>query len=211
MPQSSPAHRHRNPAESPGVGRVEAFSDGVIAIIITIMVLELRVPEHAIEQGHWLGLIEPMLPRLFAYTLSFVLIGLMWINHHRLLNLVDRVPRALAWVNLHLLFWMSLIPVSTAILGSHPFVPLAVAAYGVVQCANNIAFLLLHWYVSTLAPAREVATARLHSTMIIRNFMGVGIYAASIPVAYFSVYASFALLLLAPTLFLVTNWRRPVA
>ncbi len=206
MSDSPQTHRHRSPDKSPGTGRIEAFSDGVIAIIITIMVLDLHVPEHAIEEGRWLGLIEPMLPKLFAYTLSFVLIGIMWINHHRLMHLVDRAPRMLSWVNLHLLFWMSLIPVSTAVLGAHLFSPLAIAAYGAVNGANNVAYLMLRWYASTLTAADDIALVRLHRTMIVRNFMGIAIYAASIPLAYVSVYASLVLFVMAPALFLVSTW-----
>jgi uncharacterized membrane protein len=119
-------------------GRLEAFSDGVIAILITIMVLELRTPPgiswHAL--GH-------ELPVLLAYALSFVYLGIYWNNHHHMLAAVSRVTGAAMWANLHLLFWLSLIPFSTAWMSEHRFPSTPTAVYGIVLLAAAIAYYLL--------------------------------------------------------------------
>src|SRR5439155_14969647 len=118
--------------------RLEAFSDGVLAIIITIMVLELKVP-HAVE----LAALKPLLPVLLSYVLSYVYLGIYWSNHHHLFQLVRRVSGAILWANLHLLFWLSLIPFVTAWMGQNHFQPLPVAMYGVVLLCAAIAYYIL--------------------------------------------------------------------
>jgi len=119
-------------------GRVEAFSDGVIAILITIMVLELHMPDgtswHALR--HELSV-------LLAYALSFVYLGIYWNNHHHMLAAVSRVSGGALWANLHLLFWLSLIPFSTAWMSEHRFPPIPTAVYGIVLLADAIAYLIL--------------------------------------------------------------------
>ncbi|MCC2955154.1 TMEM175 family protein [Massilia sp. IC2-477] len=120
--------------------RLEAFSDGVIAIIITIMVLELQ-PPHGTEVA---DLLET-LPGWLRYALSFVYVGIYWVNHHALLDRVAKVDGAALWANLHLLFWMSLIPWVTAWAGEHPMAPVPVALYGVVLLLCSISFMLLSW------------------------------------------------------------------
>jgi TMEM175 potassium channel family protein len=128
-------------------GRVEAFSDGVIAILITIMVLELHIP--AETSWHALGY---ELPVLLAYVLSFVFLGIYWNNHHHLLAAVSRVSGAVLWANLHLLFWLSLVPLSTAWMSEHRFPPIPTAVYGIVLLAASIAYLILQ---TTLLRADE--------------------------------------------------------
>src|SRR5215831_20638399 len=119
-------------------GRLEAFSDGVLAIIITIMVLELRVP-----LGQDLAALRPLLPVFFSYVLSFVYLGIYWNNHHHLIHTVDRVNGAMLWANMHLLFWLSLIPVATNWMGDHPHEALPTAVYGVALLCSAIAFEIL--------------------------------------------------------------------
>jgi uncharacterized membrane protein len=116
----------------------EAFSDGVIAILITIMVLELRTP-----QGTTWAALREDLPVLLAYVLSFVCIGIYWNNHHHMLAAVSRVSGMALWANQHLLFWLSLIPVATAWMSQNHFPPIPVAAYGVVQLAASLAYSIL--------------------------------------------------------------------
>ena len=108
-------------------GRLEAFSDGVIAIIITIMVLELKVP-----QGGSLQALLPLLPVFLSYVLSFVYVGIYWNNHHHMLHTTTRVTGAILWANLHLLFWLSLFPFATGWMGENHFAPVPTALYGVV-------------------------------------------------------------------------------
>jgi uncharacterized membrane protein len=119
-------------------GRLEAFSDGVIAIIITIMVLELKVP-HGTD---WAAL-QPLLPVLLSYVLSFVYIGIYWNNHHHLLQAAGRVNGVILWANLHLLFWLSLVPFVTAWMGENHFAALPVALYGVVMLLAGTAYYIL--------------------------------------------------------------------
>src|SRR6478735_2581643 len=108
-----------------GTTRLEAFSDGVIAILITIMVLELKVPH-----GATLAALMPLLPVLLSYVLSFVYLGIYWNNHHHMLHTVTRVSGGVLWANLHLLFWLSLLPFATGWMGENHFAPLPAALYG---------------------------------------------------------------------------------
>jgi uncharacterized membrane protein len=121
-----------------GKGRLEAFSDGVLAIIITIMVLELRAP-HDTE----LVALRPLLPVLLSYVLSFVFLGIYWNNHHHMLSCTRRVNGAILWANLHLLFWLSLVPFVTSWMGEHPLAPAPAALYGVVLLMAGFAYLML--------------------------------------------------------------------
>lgn len=119
-------------------GRMEAFSDGVLAIIITIMVLELRVP----HEPSWRALL-PMWPVILSYLMSFVMVGIYWNNHHHLLHAVQRVDGRVLWSNLHLLFWLSLLPFVTAWMGETGFRAVPVFAYGVVLLSSAIAYYIL--------------------------------------------------------------------
>jgi uncharacterized membrane protein len=121
-----------------GKGRLEAFSDGVLAIIITIMVLELHAP-HETD----IAALHPLLPVLLSYVLSFVFLGIYWNNHHHMLACTRRVTGAMLWANLHLLFWLSLVPFVTAWMGKHPFTSNPAALYGVVLLMAGIAYLIL--------------------------------------------------------------------
>src|SRR5215218_5377941 len=121
-----------------GTGRLEAFSDAVLAILITIMVLELRVPHEAD-----LAALRPLLPVLLSYVLSFVYLGIYWNNHHHMLQVTRRVTGAILWANLHLLFWLSLVPFVTAWMGENHFASTPTALYGVVLLMAAIAYLLL--------------------------------------------------------------------
>ena len=121
-----------------GKARLEAFSDGVIAILITIMVLELKAPE-----GESLAALGPLVPALLGYLLSFVYLGIYWNNHHHLLHLVEEVDGGLMWANLHLLFWLSLVPFATAWMGTHHDRAIPTAVYGAVLLGAAIAFYVL--------------------------------------------------------------------
>ena len=121
-----------------GKNRLEAFSDGVLAIIITIMVLELKVPH-----GSDLDALIPMLPRLGGYALSFVMLGIYWSNHHHLLYVTHRVSGEILWANLHLLFWLSLVPFVTRWMGESHFAQAPTALYGVLLLLAGIAYVIL--------------------------------------------------------------------
>src|SRR5436309_2853977 len=119
-------------------GRLEAFSDGVIAILITIMVLELKVP-----QGADVDALRPLLPVFLTYVLSFVFLGIYWNNHHHMIQLADRINGRILWANLHLLFWLSLVPFVTGWMGENHFAALPTAVYGVVLLLAGAAYTIL--------------------------------------------------------------------
>jgi len=121
-----------------GKTRLEAFSDGVIAILITIMVLELKVPHEAS-----FGALEPLIPVVLSYVLSFVILGIYWNNHHHMLHVTKQVGGGVLWANLHLLFWLSLMPFTTAWMGENHFAATPTAVYGVVLLMSAIAYFIL--------------------------------------------------------------------
>lgn len=124
-----------------GKGRLEAFSDGVLAIIITIMVLEIKVPH--VEGEPTLAMLKPLLPTFFSYILSFVYIGIYWNNHHHMLHAVKQVNGAVLWTNIHLLFWLSLVPFVTAWMGENHFAKWPVILYGIVLAMAGVAYYFL--------------------------------------------------------------------
>jgi uncharacterized membrane protein len=125
--------------------RLEAFSDGVIAIIITIMVLELKVPH-----GDTLDALAPLLPNFLSYVLSFVYVGIYWNNHHHMLHTCEQVSGPILWANLHLLFWLSLFPITTAWLGENHLAPAPSALYGAVLLMAALAYRLLQHVIITV-------------------------------------------------------------
>src|ERR671938_284448 len=133
-------------------GRLEAFSDGVIAIIITIMVLELKIPHGA----DWESL-RPVVPVFLTYLLSFVYLGIYWNNHHHMLYITDRINGKILWANMHLLFWLSLVPFVTGWMGENHFAPLPTAVYGVVMLMAAVAYTILQ----TLIVAQQDANSKL--------------------------------------------------
>ncbi len=138
-----------------GKERLAAFSDGVIAIIITIMVLELRVPH-----GDGLAALRPLLPVFLSYVLSFVYVGIYWNNHHHLMAVTDRVNGAVLWANMHLLFWLSLVPFATAWMGENHFARAPTAAYGATLLAAGLAYWVLQRAILAVqGPASRLAAA----------------------------------------------------
>jgi uncharacterized membrane protein len=180
-------------------GRLEAFSDGVLAIIITIMVLELKVP-HGEE---WSTLL-PLLPVFVSYILSFVYIGIYWNNHHHLLQAARHVDGKVLWANLHLLFWLSLIPFVTGWMGENHFAAIPVALYGIDLLMCGVAYYFL---VRALIAANGDAVI---ATAIGRDFKGkisVVIYAAAIAISFFAAWVSMALYVLVAAIWLVPDRR----
>jgi uncharacterized membrane protein len=178
-------------------GRIEAFSDGVIAILITIMVLELKVP-HGVD----VAALVPIWPVFLSYVLSFVYVGIYWSNHHHMFQAVQRVNGAMLWANLHFLFWLSLIPFTTGWMGENHFAPLPAAVYGANLLLAGIAYVVLQReIVACHGPDSTIAQA------VGRDVKGKGsllAYAVAIPLAFVhewiacAVYALVALMWLVP-------------
>jgi len=180
--------------------RVQAFSDGVIAILITIMILELKVP-----RGVDLAALRPLVPALFTYVLSFVFLGIYWNNHHHLLHATERVNGGILWANLHLLFWLSLIPFTTGWMGENHFAPLPTAVYGVVLLLAGLAYQLLQ----SAIVAHQGAESRLREAVgkDVKGKISVGSYVLAIPLAFASCWISLALYVFVALLWLVPDRR----
>lgn len=168
--------------------RLEAFSDGVIAIIITIMVLELK-PPHDPDVRSLVGL----WPTFSAYVLSFVIIAIYWINHHHLIHLVTRVDATVLWANMNLLFWLSVVPWATVYLGENHLLPFPVALYAMVSAAGAISFFFLR--ASIARHNHESEFKKLNRKMTHKNLIAILIYLSAVGVAF--VYVPLALLLIA--------------
>ena len=158
-------------------GRMEAFSDGVLAVIITIMVLEMKSPH-----GVSLAAMRPVVPVFLTYVLSFVYIGIYWNNHHHLLHATQHVNGATLWANLHLLFWLSLVPFTTSWMGENHFAAWPVALYGIVLLLAGVAYFILTRSLIALH-GRESAIARSIGKDV-KGKLSILIYAVSIPLAF---------------------------
>ncbi len=181
-------------------GRLEAFSDGVIAILITIMVLQLRVP----SGSDWRAL-RPLLPVFLTYVLSFAFLGIYWNNHHHMLHTAERINGKILWANLHLLFWLSLIPFVTAWMGENHFASAPAAAYGVVMLLAAIAYTILkNAIIAEHGPASKLAAA---VGADVKGKVSIAAYAAAIALAFVSQWLSDALYVLVALIWLVPDTR----
>ena len=167
-------------------GRMEAFSDGVIAILITIMVLELGSPH-----GTDLAALRPLLPVLLAYVLSFVNLGIYWNNHHHLLQAASHVDGRVLWANLHLLFWLSLVPFGTSWIGENDFAAIPMAAYGVILLMAALAYGLL--VRALIRREGHDSTIALAIGRDVKGLVSPAMYAIAIPVALVAPLVAFAI------------------
>jgi uncharacterized membrane protein len=183
-----------------GKSRLEAFSDGVIAIIITIMVLELKVP-----RGESVEALVPMIPVFLSYVLSFVYVGIYWNNHHHMLHTCHQVTGPILWANLHLLFWLSLFPIATGWMGENHFAAAPSALYGLVLLMAAIAY----WILQQLIIASQGHDSLLKNA-IGSDWKGKSspiLYAIAIPTAFWSQWISQGLYVLVALLWLVPDRR----
>jgi len=181
-------------------GRLEAFSDGVIAIIITIMVLELKVPH-----GADLESLRPLLPVFLTYVLSYVFVGIYWNNHHHLLHATSRINGTILWANLHLLFWLSLVPFVTGWMGENHFSSLPTAVYGCVMLMAGIAYSIL----ARAIVADQGAGSKLAAAMgkDLKGKLSLALYAAAIPLAFANEWIADAIYVLVALVWLVPDRR----
>ena len=180
--------------------RLEAFSDGVLAIIITIMVLELKVP-HA----NTIAALDPLLPVFLSYVLSFLYLGIYWNNHHHMLHTVSKVSGSMLWANLHLLFWLSLFPFATGWMGENHFAPVPTALYGAVLLMAAVAYWILQ---RTIIISQGTTSLLAHA--VGRDFKGKlspVIYALAIPAAFINPWISQSLYVLVALMWLVPDRR----
>ncbi|MBX6364857.1 MAG: DUF1211 domain-containing protein [Gemmatimonadetes bacterium] len=160
-----------------GSTRLEAFSDAVLAIIITIMVLELRAPHSA----DWSAL-RPLWPVFLSYVLSFVSLGVYWNNHHHMLHVTDHVNGAILWANLHLLFWLSLVPFTTEWMGENHFAPVPTAVYGAVLLLAAVAYFILQTAIIRSQGRDSMLAAAVGRDL--KGKLSMGLYALAIPAAF---------------------------
>jgi uncharacterized membrane protein len=175
--------------------RLEAFSDGVIAIIITIMVLELRPPAQPT-----LAALLKVSPVFLSYALSFLVAAIMWVNHHHLIHAVHSVTTRLLWSNLYLLFWMSLVPFVTDFMGKNYHEPMAVALYGLDLCLCASGYYLLRRELIRQS-GNDTAMVEYHQSIQRKNAFSGALYLLSAPLAYISIYASFFIFALIPAMY----------
>jgi uncharacterized membrane protein len=180
--------------------RLNAFSDGVIAILITIMVLELRVP-HGVD----LAALNGLLPVFLAYVLSFVFLGIYWNNHHHMLYLTERITGGILWANLHLLFWLSLVPFVTGWMGENHFAPVPTALYGFVLMMAGVAYYVLERkIVKNQGPNSPLREAVGKDT---KGLLSVVLYLMAIPLAFVHQFLSDAIYVVVALMWLVPDRR----
>jgi uncharacterized membrane protein len=181
-------------------GRLEAFSDGVIAILITIMVLDLRSPA-----GTDLSALAATLPDLAAYLLSFVFLGIYWNNHHHLLHATSRISGGVLWANLHLLFWLSLVPLATRWMNSTDLATLPTAVYGCVLLLSAVAFTILVRTILIGEPPNSVLASAIGRDT--KGSLSLVLYAVAIPLAFVNRWIAVALYILVALIWLVPDRR----
>jgi uncharacterized membrane protein len=181
-------------------GRLEAFSDGVIAVIITIMVLELKAP----PRPEWAAL-RALLPTVLTYVLSFVFVGIYWNNHHHLLQATDRIGGGVLWANLHLLFWLSLVPFVTAWAGEHHEAAVPCAVYGIVLLMSGVAFTILLRSILSMPGGNPRLAAAVGRDL--KGKLSLLLYAAAIGLAFVNPWLSDALYVAVALIWLVPDRR----
>ena len=180
--------------------RLQAFSDGVIAILITIMVLDLRIP-----QGSTFSALHPVLPVLLTYVLSFVNLGIYWNNHHHLLHATKRVSGGILWANLHLLFWLSLFPFATGWMGENHFHSLPTAAYGTVLLLGAIAYYILQTTIIAVQGHDSDLAGAIGRD--VKGKISPAIYAVAIPAAFLDRWIAVGLYVVVALMWLVPDRR----
>ncbi len=180
--------------------RLEAFSDGVMAILITILVLELKIP----RGSDWQAL-RPLIPVFLVYILSFIFLGIYWNNHHHMLHATEHINGKILWANLHLLFWLSLIPFGTGWMGENHVAPLPTALYGVVLLMAGISYMILQGTIV----AHQGPNSKLHEAVgsDLKGKISIAMYVAAIPLAFVSPWVAIGLYILVALLWLVPDPR----
>lgn len=180
--------------------RLEAFSDGVLAIIITIMILEIKVPE-----GHEFADLKPLIPKFLSYILSFVYVGIYWNNHHYLIHGMTKISGKILWANLHLLFWLSLIPVATGWMGEHNFAKASMTLYGVVLLLSSIAYFILQRIIIVNEGKNSVLAKAIGRD--VKGYTSSVLYIVGIVFSFYNEWISGAAYLIVALLWLIPDKR----
>ncbi len=183
-----------------GKNRVEGFSDGVLAIIITIMVLEMKVPH-----GEGVETLVPVIPVFLSYVLSFIYLGIYWSNHHHMLHVTKKVTGPMLWANLHLLFWLSLVPFTTGWMGENHFAAVPAALYGAVLLMAGIAYLILQRMIIASQGPDSLLRKAVGSDW--KGKVSAALYAVAIPMAFVWHWVSLGLYVLVALLWLIPDRR----
>jgi uncharacterized membrane protein len=185
-----------------GKGRLEAFSDAVVAILMTIMVLELKVPE---QDAGTLEDLRRLAPVFFAYLLSFTFLGIYWNNHHHMLHAADRVSGAVLWANLHLLFWLSLVPFTTHWIAERHFASLPTAIYGAVFLLSGVAYLILQR--SIISASGRASRLREAVGRDAKGKLSAGLYAVAVALAFVNSAVAITIYVLVALIWLIPDRR----
>lgn len=182
--------------------RIEAFSDGIIAIIITVMVFDLKLQEIPEGKTTWYEL-GKLAPKFISYVISFLMLAIMWVNHHQLFHQVRHTDRNLLWLSIHLLFWMSIVPFGTNFIGANYLAWEASFFYGIIFFMNALSFTLLRNYVIRKDLLHETISKKAHIRIRNKNRVALVIYLSAAVLSIVSVYISFACFLIVPAMYFV--------
>ena len=183
-----------------GKGRLEAFSDGVLAIIITIMVLEMKVPH-----GNNPEALKPLLPVFISYVLSFIYLGIYWNNHHHLMHIVHKVTGAVLWSNIHLLFWLSLVPFATAWMGENNFSTWPVVLYGVILLMAAIAYYILAHCLTSVHGKDSALAQALGKDR--KGIISIILYSIGLALTFFNSWLGFSVYVVVAAIWLIPDRR----
>ena len=182
--------------------RIEAFSDGVIAIIITVMVFDLKLQEIPTDKTVWSELIK-LTPKFISYAISFLMLSIMWVNHHQLFHQIKHTDRKLLWYSIHLLFWMSVVPFGTNFIGANPLLWQASFFYGIIFFMSALSFTILRNYVIKSNLLHDTINKQSHIKIKNKNRVALGIYLSASFASVVSVYISFVLFLIVPAMYII--------
>lgn len=191
--------------------RIEAFSDGIFAVAVTLLVLDLKVPalHDPADVRELAQALLDQLPRFVSWLISFIIVCKFWLNHHHVIGLARYADYALVWLNSLFLLGQCFIPFPTALMGEYPGNPLAVSSFGAVMALNTLLFMILHAYILRNLCKPALLDAQ-YPNIIAKSFIGVASYLLGAAFAWFSAYAAFAMYLLTPFFFIVPATRRDV-
>ena len=200
---------HTLPHTESSTSRIEAFSDGVLAIVITLMVLEIKIPDMAkdISNREAILLMTPLLPKVLAYGISFIMVSIFWVNHHQLFHSIQHSTRGLLWLNTIWLFWICLLPFPTAFLGEHPTLLFALLVFGAELFLCSLSFYFIRYYCFQQNLFHPEFSFEISKQLLRKSMLGPVLYLTSVALSFVSVYLSYVIFIVVPTLFIVSTLK----